>query len=279
MPGTADAAAIVELPEHCLVRLIDVTVEAGKTYEYQVQVRMGNPNFSRRDVASTTYAEAKELLSEWVKVPTPVKITPDLYYYAVDEKTIFDSNSNKGKERYKGPYLRGEFAPGQYNKDQVLFMQAHRWLNTVKMKGGAELIVGEWGAAERFPVRRGDYVGHSEKIEVPYWKYSREAYTLAAVDVDFSYHAPSSSQPEAILVDFDAGRHGYARDAGRPVTDVQAVEALLLNPDGKLILLEGINDAVDALREKHLRDVRTRINDVRTGKTAGPGKGPGFSDG
>ena len=106
-----------------------------------------------------------------------------------------------------------------------------------------------------------------------------DPFALARLEGEDLTAEPSRLLDEAQTMPLFGGRRTvWVKAAGRNIA--QAVEALLLNPDGKLILLEGVNDAVDPLRDKHLNDVRKRIDEVRTGKAAGPGsKGPGFSDG
>jgi hypothetical protein len=274
-----------ELPEYCLVRLLDVTVEPGKTYEYQLRIRMSNPNQGRRDVASPTYSTAKELHSEWSKVPIKVQVKPDLYYYAVDEKELFEADPKKRRDRYQGPYLNRFIS-----KDREVVLQAHRWFDMVRMnRTGNPLLIGEWAVADRFPVARGEYVGREERVEVPYWRYTREDFVVATdssttkrrpgIEAPFGYNAPSTNQPEAILVDFDNGKHGYARVTGKvddevktkAVLDTQAVEVLLLEPDGKLALLEAADDVDDKERIERRKAVRERLDQVR-------GKGKGKDD-
>src|SRR5262249_33800613 len=58
------------VPEYCLVRVIDVTVKPGESYQYRLRVRVANPNFKRDDVAEPKFAEGKELPStKWFEIP------------------------------------------------------------------------------------------------------------------------------------------------------------------------------------------------------------------
>src|SRR5262249_6631450 len=43
--GTGVPGEDITVPGDCLVRLIDVTIELGKTYQYRLRVRMANPNY------------------------------------------------------------------------------------------------------------------------------------------------------------------------------------------------------------------------------------------
>ena len=263
-----------EFPEYCLARVLDVTVQPGKTYEYRLQVRMSNPNYGRNDVANPAYAQSQELLSDWFLVPTPMSVDPDLYYYAVEQKDL-DADA-------KDPYRRRDLV-GPYNRDRVIVLQAHRFVPDTPLKGSRPIQVGEWSVAERMPVLRGEYIGRNERAEVPYWKYTLEDFAIAldasstrrspGIDVLYGYNS-NTNQPEAILVDFDNGRHLYERVTSRvdddvkmrKVGDTSAVEVLIFNTEGKLSLLEGAEDArEDSHRTKRLAHVRDRIREVRDG--------------
>src|SRR5262249_40137612 len=142
---------------------------------------------------------------------------------------------------------------------------------TVKQAGGNPLLFGEWAAAERFPVFRGEYVGQSARVEVPVWQYRREEVVIASdsttagkrrpgISVYFGFAPDERSPDEAVLVDFDNGQHGYERVVSRTddavktekVTDHSGTEALILKPDGRLMLVEGANDFTDENRTKQL---------------------------
>jgi len=279
MTGGTDDGKALELPEHVLVRLIDVTVVPGKTYEYRMQIRMANPNLKRRDVASPAYADPPELLSEWSAIPIVVRVDPELHFYVVDQK--------RQETKYRGPNSN---IPVDSHRN--LMMQAHRWLEEVVIGSDNHIPVGEWSAAERFPVYRGEYVGMSERVELPVWRYTREDFVIAAdasttkrkvgVNVPFGYQK-KGPQPEAILVDFTTTKHGYDRVVSRnedkvetkKVTDDSGQEALVLNPDGRLVLLEGPRNIEDETRKARLDEVRKRVDKYR-GKDKATGGGTKF---
>jgi hypothetical protein len=280
-----------------MVRVIDVDVKPGHTYEYRLRVQMGNPNQGRNDVASPAYRTPKELQpGEWSEL-VRVEVEPELRYYAVDEAEL------KAE-------LKTKYTPLHVNrradKEKQAVLQAHRWLDQAET-GSTKLPVGEWSVAERFPVYRGEYVGQKVSVPVPYWRYLREAFLLAGalprgprqpgvpnhptVEVDFGYKG-NNDPAEAILVDFDYHRQPYERvgpkdkpvtdkgprDKAATVTDPAAPEVLLLSPEGKLLALDGASDAGDKTRKDRVKDFRTRILDVKDKKTRGaPGKTP-FSE-
>jgi hypothetical protein len=290
--GDGSKPAGTVLPDHCLVRVLDLTIQPGKTYEYRLRVRMANPNFGRRDAASPAYARDRALTSEWSKTPIQVRIDPELHYYAVDEKVWDQQQAEEGRKkasRYTGPY-----ANTPINARTQVVLQAHRWLPSVSASEGSRMDIGEWVVAERLPVYRGEYLGHRERIKVPYWRTTREAWLIAndgkykkvpGVQVPFGYEGNDPNQPEAILVDFNTGSVGYDRVVSRtddrvdtkPVRDASAGEVLILNPDGQLILREGARDASDTNREKRLADVKKRVKSLE--KSTTPGKGPAAGGG
>ena len=62
----------------------------------------------------------------------------------------------------------------EFRKDKVVMIQAHKWLEQIRQNGTRELLwIGDWAIAERFPCYRGEYVGRTERAQVPYWLYAR----------------------------------------------------------------------------------------------------------
>jgi hypothetical protein len=286
--GLGDYSQDVELPEYVLVRLIDVTVEPGKTYEYRLQVRMGNPNHEHPEAASPAYRKEPEIVSDWSQVPIRVHVDPEMHFYAIDQVAI--ERETNPRYRDAGPHRNHNLVP-----DQQIYLQAHRWLETVRPRGfSSPLVFGEWTVAERYPVWKGEYVGSEERVEVPVWQFARESFTIASdnttakrtpgIGVYFGYAREKNDTKEAILVDFTTGRHGYkrivSRSEDRPeplktVDEVSGVEALVLRPDGRLMLLEGAEEYGDPERKKRVEKVRKRIADTKKPQRAAPGAGPG----
>ncbi len=286
-PGDPNAQG-TEIPEHCLVRIIDVTVKPGTSYEYRLRVRMANPNFGRRDVASVKYASKPLLESEWSKTTIKVKVDSDLHYFAVDQLEVHRAE-RKRSDRYKGP----GFA---INPDRQVVLQAHRWLESLKVgQNSGQVNVGEWVVAERFPVYRGEYIGRSERLEVPIWRPARENWVIAndglvrnkrSTVVSFGYQE-EGDQPEALLVDFHTLGTVYDRVVSRTeekvdtrkVSDTSAGEVLILNPNGKLILRDVAADVADKGRRDRVEKVHKRVESVKhPGKSSSDPKRP-FSEG
>src|SRR5262249_27922819 len=77
--AAGDQVIRVQLPKHCLLRVLDVTVEPGNSYQYRLRVRMANPNQGRG-------SSARAIVSAWYECPEPVVVPPDVTFYAVDQK-------------------------------------------------------------------------------------------------------------------------------------------------------------------------------------------------
>lgn len=280
--GVGDPNQELELPEYVVVRLIDVTVEPGKTYEYQIQIRMANPNYNRLDTASPAYSKEPQIVSDWSEMPLRVHVDPEMHYYAVDQVAV--ERETDPRYRDSSPHRNHTLTPGQN-----IYLQAHRWLETVRPRGfKSPLVFGEWTVAERFPVWKGEYVGSEERVEVPVWQFAREAFTIASdnssskrtrgIGVYFGYGKQKDDPKEAILVDFSTGRYGYERILSRAedrtemkkVEDTCGIEALVLRPDGRLMLLEGAEDHGDTERAERIKKVRKRVADTKKPQKAAP---------
>src|SRR5262249_28730752 len=113
-PAGEDAQAETVLPEKCLVRFVDPTVDPGRTYEYRIPIEMSNPNYHRvKKAVPASLTENKEQKSEWKVIPKKVAFPPVQHVYAVDET---------------GPTSRRLAA----NADRVA-MQIHRWIETPRL--------------------------------------------------------------------------------------------------------------------------------------------------
>jgi hypothetical protein len=240
----ADAKAR-SLPDYCLLRFPDVTVEPGRTYEYRVRVRMANPNQGKKTkVEETSLAEPKELLGPWAEVPGVVALDPDLAYYAVDEK------------------LTDKKLPGRAPGEEEVAFQVHRWIGHHQTLRGAVtpvFPVGTWVIADRILVARGEYVGDQQAVKLPIWDPIMRRHIPAenpaggGETVDFS---PDPKESAPLLVDFDRGKVAFkGREAAAPL------EVLLLSADGKLLARNGEADAADPVRRWRCAEWKKWLND------------------
>lgn len=281
----APAATGAVLPDHVLVRVVDVTIEPGKVYEYRLHVRMANPNYKRNaDVLSPSYAIATELGqdkerkdSDWFVVPTKVSVPPEFRYYVVDQKEI------------DGKAYRGIHAKDTVLRDQQAVFQIQRWLEEAEPSDGNRVPVGEWAVAERVPVWRGEYIGRTEKVDVPIWRGPSSKFILAVppgkqsrvsgINVPFSL-----PNDDAVLVDFEGGPQQYERKVRRddkvePVKvrdDNVSNEVLLVTSDGRVTARNSAYDAEDQERKKRLDDWRMRILELKLPSAVPSGPGSPF---
>jgi hypothetical protein len=265
-------AGDVKPPEHCLIRLIDVTIKPGTIYQYRLRARLANPNFKRTDVASPKYAEEPELEADkeklaedknWFLIPQNVIVPPEMVYYTVDQKEV------DGASSYKGIHARDPID----KKNQVAF-QIHAWLENVDSTSRTLVPVGEWAVAERLIVNRGEPIDRKAKVEVPLWVENMDTFVIASsgnlrqktpgIDVDFSHH-----NNKAILVDFEGGpEHSYQRTGAPLVKEDKGTttEVLILSPDGKLVAHDTDSDRNSQERKDRLEAYRKRIKEVKEPK-------------
>jgi hypothetical protein len=263
------------VPEHCLVRVIDITIEPGKTYQYRLQVRMANPNYQRKDVASQSYAQDEELPvddKKWFEVPQKVTVDPEMIHYAVDQTDVDRS-------------FRGVDWNKPVHADREVALQIHRRIEATYLgKQKYPTFIGDWAIADRVIVARGEQIGRRVKVELPVWKYDYKDYTIAAdphdrsrkpgIEVNFGYERPDGA--EALLVDFEGGKgqrysptpaakteDGAAPPPSRGVSDDSGIEVLILTPEGKLIARNGANDREEDKRKERRDELHKRIDDVK----------------
>jgi hypothetical protein len=265
-PDKAGAmGALVEPPDFALIRFLDIYLEPGKTYEYQVKVLLNNPNKDRTDVPSYL-SDPKELESEWMPVGHRLFVPEEIQYYAFDARL----DPKEGRK----------FAGLPANNQAVL--QVHRWVPTVNVspKGDkkTDLPVADWLVAERVMVYKGENIGQSHKLKVPVWKFSQADFELATnpavpardkhyIDVSFS-----GSFNDAVLVDFSGPIATYKKapkakdDASDPVSvevkDDAAHEVLIVTPEGKLIVRDYKADETDKVRVERVKAWKERLKKI-----------------
>lgn len=274
-----------------LVRFIDVGVEPGKSYRYELRVRMANPNYGKPDqVAFEDLAKHREL-APGKFVPTPaITIPGEYYFYAVDQVYVDKMGSVATKEQVKS--------------DQVA-MQLHRWFETARDLGAVpprDYVIGDWGIAERILARRGEFVGHTQMIsEVPVWAKDKGVFEIPqtldptatkkdkdkrkpGVPLDFVPPADPARRgillPAPLVVDFEGGRKDNFKVTPQITVarDDSAIDVLIMKPDGKLTVRNTRREADAGTLEG--RDRRDRVelwkDHLHNADTGGPARaGPG----
>lgn len=226
-PGDAtnpNAATPIEI-EQLLLRFIDVDVRPGETYQYQIRLKMLNPNFERKsEVANPTYADHKYLFSPWTEMG-PITIPTESFTYAADVGAY-----RKSIEETYGPKDKDILARLQV-KDNQAVVEMCTWMLDVRLDGsGKREPVGAWVVAD-MPVGRGEYLGRKQYVKLPLWSSETKAYVLREMpDKIFSTKVNGKDMPQPkgwlvdfstrnVLVDFEGGRvqsrAGKAGDRGR----------------------------------------------------------------
>jgi hypothetical protein len=284
-PGSEAPSASVkdyEPPEQILFRFIDLRVEPGRTYEYQVKIRMANPNYNNKEraVAESLMRDKEILSADWhpvttkvhgVETPLKVTVSDELQYYAVDEKP----------ENARVPLANDERAA----------LQVHRWLETLRpnpTNPEDETPVGDWTILERLLVHRGEYVGQVVETEVPVFRPTLDAYRLAVHPEDLqrrggkTFHIKHKGVPVdfetdplydrgSVLVDFEGGKRTYMVE-GKKVVEEEPVEMLVLDADGKLLVHDGRADTDDKTRAERYDAWKKWVEEVKRGEAGSGGR-------
>lgn len=268
----ADAGQDVLLPEKCLVRFLDVTVEPGFAYEYRIQIQMANPLYQKRDKAvSADLTKDEHIEGPWSAATPKVSVPHELSYYVMDEP------AQKSRSLAANP-------------DRA-WVQIHRWLDSIQVVPGqkiTETAVGDWSVAEFLPVHRGEYIGKWEDTEVPVWWPTLESFVFAvppkkntppAFRAGQHKGVPVDYHTGAVLVDFQGGKQELnLKRENKPVRvlDESATQMLTLSPEGKLLVRTSRPDTDNADRKERLQAWKDRQEEVKTGlanknKNAKPG--------
>jgi hypothetical protein len=285
-------------PEFCVLRFIDVTVQPGHTYEYQIRVRMANPNHNKPDseVAYHDLTTPLELQSAWSPVKDAsggvlkVSVPTDVHYYAVDEQSMHKRGEYKGINQGKG-----------YDSSRQAVVQIHRWMDWYELTRGRATDfypIGDWVIAERLFLFRGESLSQKAPTHVPIWAPEQSSFMLAGnsptrgadrkpiAEVHFMDAAKAP-----LLVDFEGGTVSYHRRAvaapknedgttqegakGTPASEVRmagaATELLFLTADGRLLARNSAKDEQDAEREEREKSYTERVDDA-SGKKEEPAK-------
>ncbi len=274
-----------EPQEHCLVRLLDVKIQPGKTYEYRIQVRMANPNYGRpaREIAWPGLAKEKEIVSEWTnpkQQPIVVRVPSDVQVYAVDQIEV--DRAERKATRFE-PGVQNKFPLPVGEKDRVA-LQVHNWLHTYNPNARVGLGVGDYVIAERVVVNRGEYATRKESVEVPLWVDVKESFELAnapgvgrqrktLIDLPFG-----SDKGETVVVDFERGEASHVRGA-KKVSEPIPTEVLLLTPDGKLVARDAQTDREDPERKERYDQWKKRLDEIRKGPQNATAPGSPFGPG
>jgi hypothetical protein len=236
------------VPEYALVRFIDATVESGYTYQYRIKIRMANPNFGQHNLAYPALGKDEVLAARDFEQTKRITVPSDTDWYVMDEKP---------------------------NKDR-LTVQIHRWVDfayTSAEEPDSKTTIGDWTIWERADAHRGEYIGRWYNCELPTWKLEKEKFELAVntktqtkkLPVDFAARTGKSQDP-ALLLDYSGGKGAaiQVQTAGKKVAEDLPVEALVLTPDGKLVIRRQ-EEKPDPERLARLNDWKEWLFEVKNG--------------
>jgi hypothetical protein len=210
-----------------------------------------------------------------------VTIPGDYFWYATDQEP--EVKIRNGADFANTP-PRSDMTP----------IQVHRWLE----QGNEGGPIGSWVIAERFWVRRGDFVGRTDvMVEAPYWNKNKQAFEIFNLpQVARGKKAPKgviksglpvnlTTAPPSLVVDYDGGPRLNVRIGKESVSsDASAVDMLVLTPEGDLIVRNSRRDTDPEAPEGEERNERyeqwrDRLAELRAGggRPALPGMmGPGM---
>jgi hypothetical protein len=278
-PG--DNAAQTNAPpveiEHLLLRLIDVDVQPGLTYQYRIRLRMLNPNHGEKMlslVSNPAYTKEKELYSPWTQVRDSITIPTEAFVYAADPAAY----RKKIEEEYKEQKDR-DLKERLQVKDNQVVVEMHTWMEEVRISSNQREPIGSWVVAD-IPVGRGEFIGRKHYVKLPLWSSVTTQYVLREIAEKIS--AKKDATPpkgwlvdfttQSVLVDFEGGRV-KTRLPGRDVNEDAGTEMLILRADGKLEVKKSLADEGDVERQKIVGEWEGWIKKVETRKEGGADDG------
>src|SRR5262249_29898439 len=155
-----------------LVRFVDPDVTPGKTYQYEIQVILKNPNYGKKDkVEFGKLADVERLESKPEFTPS-MSIPFESALFCVDQHLLDEAAKNAAPKKK-------EVDLQLLAKDQVAF-QIHEWLPMAGEAGknADPFVIGDWVIAERVKVRRGESIGREAVVVVPVWKEKQDDFEV-----------------------------------------------------------------------------------------------------
>jgi hypothetical protein len=277
--GTESSQKPQEAQEAFLMRFLDVDVLPGFGYEYQIQIRVANPNHGKRDkVSQPNHAKPEELES------APVLVT--------------FKDGDKTSSVFRVPEERYVYAFAPEPKDQRVSLkpdhvrvQIQDWLPNVRIdrdNANATEPIGDW-IVEDVQIPRGQFVIGTKPVKMPIWSPTKNAFVFMELGKAARPGTRSSKDKGTLpvdlsapylLVDFEGGqiRTNVART--HYVSDEAGTEILLLGEDGKLRVRSAWTDVADAKRAERDKEWLTWQRETKDGGSdAGAEKSNPFDKG
>jgi hypothetical protein len=274
--------------EHLLLRLVDVDVSPGLTYEYRIRLKMQNPNFGHeKEVANPAHANIKELYSPWALLTKTITVPTESFMYAIDPSAYRKKIEEEYKEREQKELRDRLLWPAQHS---MAVVELCTWMEEVRLDATSTRRepVGAWVVGD-MPVGRGEYVGRKTYVKLPLWSSETNQYIFREVPdkiLPKSFGAKEVTQPKgwlvdftvrpegkSILVDFEGGKVVTKPASGRqPTVEDCATEMLIVDQYGKLLVKSSLAAEDDPTRKKIVDGWEKWIKDVADRKASSDGK-------
>lgn len=290
--------------KHMLIRFLDTDLMPGQSYQYQVSVKLRNPNFGKKtEVADEKLAEVEFIPSPFYQCQQTLRVPGEAYIYAgsikdyekkvtdMAEQVKKDTPQNKDTGGIAPDRLKKLFEYNEVRDGKRAVVQMQRWLPGISF-GGEEERIGAWVQAD-MPVAPGEFIGRRTLVELPLWKAAMNKYQLTPPTKKLVTSWPDTVPSPAgrpvdfrtthMLLDYEGGKASAKVDE-RTVSDEAATELLILRADGKLEVRKELTDAKvpeRVTRDKNWKDwiaeVRKQSDTTGTGTPGGfdPGRGAG----
>ena len=286
MDGATGAGPAIALPEveNLLLRFLDPDVVPGYTYQYQVRMRMKNPNFGKvKDVREPNDAKVEFLEGAWVTLPETIHMPNESFLFAYDSGEYLKKAEATIDEAGKQFVMKQLLEYPEVQQGRRAVVQVQQWMPQVRATGDKIEPVGTWIVSE-IPVAIGEYIGKRQLVRLPLWSAGAQNYVLreltGGVRVD-PKRLPDQYQPKgwpvnfrtkSLLVDFEGGQI-REQQGSRELRDDSATELLILRPDGKLLLKNSDADMTNKDREtrdKTWDDWLTRVKQRKDAPMVNP---------
>jgi len=289
----------LDIIDHTLLRFIDSDVQPGFSYRYRVKVKMRNPNFGKPTLVSSPDDAKQEVLEgPWQAIPDVFSVPGDNFLYAHDSAEYADSSMKIVESYGKEPAFRKFMEVDEVTAGRKAVVEIQRWMPGVRVGGASSTKVepvGTWVVA-KVPVGPGEFIGKRQFLELPLWSGGLGNYVLRELagglkiaGVKDPKHQPRgwplNFGTASVLIDFEGGKTTKVRVNDRDVADDSDSELLIVQPDGKLVVLNSGTDGANKDRKERdavWTDWVSRVKDRRdvsvpgTGMPAPPGVGGGF---
>ena len=183
--------------------------------------------------------------------------------YAHDSAEYAESSTKLVESYGKESAFRKFLEVDEVNAGRRAVVEVQQWKAGVRLEGTSNKSepVGTWIVA-KIPVAPGEFIGKRQFLELPLWSGGLGNYVLRELGSSLKIAGikdpkhqprgwPLQFRTASVLVDFDGGKT-KVRVGDREVADEADSELLIVQPDGKLMVL---NSGVDgANRDRKERD-------------------------